>query len=97
MLVGPTGGFFLGYFIIVAGVSLCCRKTGNYAVRMAVSLAALFFFYLSAALWYAFVTKSTIMVGITVCVFPFAIPDTIKAAAALALSAVLQRRLGKVP
>ncbi len=95
MLVGPTGGYFLGYFIIVGAVALCCQKTASYALRMAVSVGALLLFYTSAALWYAFVTNTTIWVGIATCVFPFAIPDTIKAAAALALAAVLRRRLEK--
>ena len=95
VLVGPTGGYIVGYFFIVLCVALVCRRTGRYALRMAAAVVGLGLFYLAGTLWYSFVTGSTFVAGLAVCVVPFAIPDLIKAAAALALAGALNRRLEK--
>lgn len=96
VLVGLTGGYIAGYFIVVCLVSLVCAKTQSFSVRMGVSAGALLLFYIVGTLWYAFVAQTTFAAGLMVCVVPFFIPDLIKAALALALAAVLRRRLEKV-
>lgn len=94
VLLGPTGGYLFGYFIIALAVSLSIRISKKWWVWAAGALLGLAGCYLVGTLWFMLMMHSAFLPALTACVVPFIIPDVIKAGAALSLGAVLNARLG---
>ncbi len=95
MLVGPTGGYLVGYFILVFVVSMAVKHTQNLSLQMVFATIALFVFYVVGTLWYMVVTQSDFLSGLMICVVPFIIPDMCKMVAALSLAKVINKRMAK--
>lgn len=93
VLVGPTGGYLVGYFIIAFATSLGRAKFRNYGLQLTLALAGMAGCYLLGTLWFMVVMDTTFVRGLAVCVVPFILPDCAKAALALALARVLDKRL----
>lgn len=93
VLLGPTGGYLAGYFLIALGTSLGRAHFQNYAVQLGLALAGMLGCYLLGTLWFMAVTGSSFLRGLAVCVAPFALPDCAKAALALGLARLLDKRL----
>ena len=102
IIVGSTGGYIAGFLLVALVMwlaeSLFGKKLWVQAASMVLGLAAC---YALGTAWFQFVyMKSTGPIGlITVlgwCVIPFIIPDLIKIALALALSASLRKPLASV-
>jgi biotin transport system substrate-specific component len=92
VLLGPTGGYLVGYFILALGVSLAACRTRRFGLRLAAGAGALCVFYPLGTLWYSAVTGTGFAAGLLVCVVPFVLPDTLKLLAALALAKALEKR-----
>ena len=93
VIIGPTGGFILGFFIVSALVSIICRKTENYPIRLGVALLSIMGLYLAGTLWYMAISGSSFMSGLLSCVIPFIVPDIVKAVLALILASLIGKRL----
>lgn len=93
VLLGPTGGYLAGYFFIALATSLGRARFQSYGVQLLLALAGMAACYLLGTLWFMVVTGSTFLRGLAVCVVPFALPDCAKAALALALARLLDKRL----
>ncbi|MDR3308309.1 MAG: biotin transporter BioY [Coriobacteriales bacterium] len=103
VLVGPTGGFLLGFFVgtlIFALIRIALRKRELGAVGMVVtditaavviSLAS----YAFGTLWFSVSTQATIPAALAACVVPFVVPDVIKAMGAIACAQPVRAALGR--
>lgn len=93
-LVGPTGGFILGFIPAAVIVGLCVRKFGLGTLASAVyCTAALGVCYTAGVLWYAFVYGAGDLKGaFYTCVLPFIIPDAVK----IFLAVIVSKRIKKI-
>lgn len=90
-LVGPTGGFIVGYMLcaLICGLELRHKGTKFRVLLMILGLAAC---YACGLIWFMFVTHSALWAGLTSCVLPFLPGDAVKITAV----AILVRHLPKV-
>ncbi len=93
VLLGPTGGYLAGYFVLALAISFAVKKAWPVWLQALCGLLGLMGCYLLGTLWFMLVTGATFIEGLTLCVFPFALPDLGKIALALVLAAALQKRM----
>lgn len=97
-LVGPTGGFIIGFIFTALTVGIMCDKLGRKLWVLIVSMIlGLALCYLFGTVWFIVVynMKSqamNVMTALTYCVFPFLIADAIK----ITVAAILVNRLDKI-
>jgi biotin transport system substrate-specific component len=92
-IVGPTGGYIVGYVACAWIVGALSARLGRRALPLAVSmiLGTAVLYFLGTA-WFMFLTKRGLWESLALCVFPFLIGD----AAKIAVSAAIAPQLGKV-
>ncbi|MDL2254267.1 biotin transporter BioY [Ruminococcaceae bacterium OttesenSCG-928-I18] len=95
VLLGPTGGYLAGYFLLALAVSLARKKP--LPLQWLAAAAGMSGCYLLGTLWYTLVTGATFLSGLVLCVVPFVLPDALKITLALLLARALQRRMAKRP
>lgn len=97
VLVGPTGGYLIGYVVcaavVGAGASRFGRKPLPLVLSMAVGTAAL---YALGTAWFCFVTKRGLAESLALCVYPFLIGDAAKIAVSTLLIPQLFRAAEKI-
>jgi len=98
-LLGPTGGYIVGFFFISLCYALAGLKPGNRAVELASLVVGLLICYAFGTLWFVLVytrTKGAMSFGaaLMMCVVPYIVPDLIKLALAYVLSLKLKKRIG---
>ena len=94
-LLGPTGGFLLGYLPLTAWWGLACARTSDRR-RQALALATgTLVLYAVGAAWYSWQTRVSVASAITVCVLPFLVGDALKIAAAVTIGNSIKSRLRK--
>lgn len=81
VLTGATGGFVIGYIPFALITGLAARKRKRARFDFLFSLLGLISCYICGCAWYFITTRADFLQGLTVCVFPFIIPDIIKIAA----------------
>ena len=98
-LLGPTGGFLLGFFPAVLVMGLGCKTTGH-PLRIAASLTAgLAVVYTIGTLWYTLgFTRGNggIVTAIGLCVIPHVLPDLAKLAVAVPVIGKLRPLLSRL-
>ena len=82
-LLGPTGGFIMGYIPCAALSGITNRKW----LGMLLGLAIL---YIMGSFWYTFITKAHLLAVVITCIIPFIFGDTLK----IILSSILVKRIG---
>jgi len=91
-LLGPTGGFIIGYIPASYLIGLISEKINkNNKVRLyafAMTAGALIYFF-SGTFWFMFSTGTGLFEALTICVFPFIPGDLLK----LIVAATLAKRL----
>ena len=83
-LLGPTGGFLVGSLPTVALYGYLASKTGSYMLRLFFAALSVMLLYLIGGLWYAYLFGTSGV--LSVCVFPFILPDALKITAAVLLA-----------
>ena len=92
-VIGPTGGFILGYLPCALAVGLMTRGSDISPWRYPVGMAAgTLCCYICGTAWYVLVTGGTVGQALVVCVLPFVLFD----AAKIALASVLVPRLRRL-
>ncbi|MBR5382607.1 MAG: biotin transporter BioY [Clostridia bacterium] len=97
VLLGPTGGYLIGFIAIALLMSGWCRLFGEH-LKSAGMLLGLLICYLFGTLWFVWVyTRGGNTVSFTValgwCVLPYVIPDLLKIALARFIAARLRPAL----
>ena len=90
VLLGPTGGFILGYALCAPAISLLTRGK-RFALRalLPAMAAGTLLCYAAGTLWFAFSTGAGLLSGLAACVLPFLPGDCVK----LLLAAMLAVRI----
>lgn len=95
-LVGPTGGYLVGYLpmVLIAGffVDKFHGKIPYAALGMVLGTAVL---YAMGTAWFVIQAQCTVSYALSVCVVPFLLVDLAKMVVALALGTLLRSRLKK--
>jgi biotin transport system substrate-specific component len=90
ILVGPTGGYIVGYIVAAWIVGFIISKAGKkfyvYVISMVVGLFAC---YAIGTAWFMFITKNGLVQALLMCVVPFLIGDALK----IILGSFLVKRL----
>ena len=94
-LVGPTGGFLLGYLPLTALSGWVCARTEKRILQCLGFLGGTALLYLLGTAWYCHQAGVSVPAGLTVCVLPFLPGDGIKIAAVLTGGNALKARLKK--
>lgn len=94
-LLGPTGGFLAGYFVVALATSLGIKYLRSIPLRFLAGLGGLAGCYALGTLWYMVQGHVGFGAAFIACVAPFVIPDIIKLVAALALGQTVRTRLVK--
>lgn len=78
-LVGPTGGYILGYVICAFVTGLLMYNLRDLFIFRVISMIiGLVCCYALGTAWFIFTTKTKIWLALTMCVFPFFIGDILK-------------------
>jgi biotin transport system substrate-specific component len=97
IIVGPTGGYIVGYAAGAWLVGLMTERFGRRMFPLVMSMVAgLVVCYFLGTVWFIILTKRTIWESLTLCVFPFLIGDALKIAAAAAVSGRLGEAYGRL-
>ena len=100
VLVGPTGGYIIGYiaaaFLVGLLTELLVPKAGRSAGREILAciiamIIGLFACYLLGTLWFMISTHTGVWAALVSCVFPFLPGDALKIAAGTILTQKLRR------
>lgn len=79
VVIGPTGGYLVGYLPAVLIISFLIGKFKTkiymYPVAMIIGILICYAF---GTIWFMIQSKNTLFHTLTICVFPFIIPDLIK-------------------
>lgn len=94
-LMGPTGGFLLGYLPLTALCGFLCGRTERRLLQGAAFCAGTLLLYLLGTAWYAWHTGVSPMTALGVCVLPFLPGDILKIAAVLLGGNAIKSRLKK--
>lgn len=92
-LIGPTGGFILGYLPMTALAGFVCRRTDRRLVQALGFAAATMALYAAGTAWYCAAADVSVQAAVTVCVLPFLPMDALKIAGAAVFGGALKRRL----
>lgn len=87
-LLGPTGGFIIGYLVIAGIICILKDKIG----LVLTFCIATFVLYLIGTAWYMIITGAGFAASLTMCVLPFISVDVIK----IIIACVSVKKLGRV-
>ena len=95
-LIGPTGGYFIGYFVIILCEGWALKQFPNslsaHITGMIIGTALC---YLFGTAWLCFIQKIGFVAGIAAGVIPFLVGDALKIAAVSVTAPVIRLRLSK--
>ena len=97
-LLGPTGGYLVGFLFTALAVGLAVERLGRkLTVLIAAMALGILLCYTFGTAWFVLVyTRSsgpiTVGAALGMCVFPYLLPDAVK----IALSAILTKRLAPI-
>ena len=90
MLVGPTGGYLVGYVLGAFVVGLLAERLGHKIHWLVVAMLGGFVTYMTlGTVWFMILTKNSLSQALALCVVPFLLGDSLK----IAVAAVLSSRL----
>lgn len=97
IIVGPTGGFIIGFPIMAFIIGYAYEKFKNPVQKIIFLLIGLLIDYSVGTIMFCSITKMTLLQGIMACVAPFIIVDIVKLGLAVIVgsSVVKRARVGK--
>ncbi len=95
-LVGPTGGYLLGYLFTAAAVGLLRPWADTFVKRALACLAGLLCCYVPGTLWFMSQAGMSLQQSLTYCVYPFIPGDILKILAAASAAPQLRAALSRV-
>ena len=94
-LLGPTGGFLLGYLPMTALCGFVCARQVHRLVQLGALLAGTALLYLTGTAWYCWQSGAESSAALAVCVLPFLPGDAVKIIAVLTGGNAVKTRLKK--
>lgn len=92
VLVGPTGGYIIGYVVGAFAIGLVIKKCGTKLPILICAMAAgMVVLYTTGTLWFMISTKNGLAESLMMCVVPFLIGDALKITAGAFLVKRLRR------
>lgn len=95
VIIGPTGGFLLGYILAAFAVSHMISRLPKltFARIFAIMVVGVLICYAVGTPWFMLVTRSGFYAALTACVLTFVIPDILKAAVGAYLTLVIRKKI----
>ena len=95
VIAGPTGGFLIAYPLMALAISLTVKRTDKrtFPVLLAGMALALVICYAVGSVWLMVVTGADVGTALTAAVFPFVLPDILKAVAAAVTTRAIECRM----
>lgn len=94
-LIGPTGGFLLGYPLLTALCGFLCAHWTGRIPQLCFFFLGTALLYLTGTAWYCAQAGAEVSAALTVCVLPFLPGDAVKIAAVLTFGNAIKARLKK--
>ena len=92
-LLGPTGGYIVGYLFLALLTALAFHWGGKWFLLLPCMLGGLAICYLLGTGWFILTTGRSLTESLALCVLPFVLPDLCKGALALAISRPMRGKL----
>lgn len=92
-LLGPTGGYIIGFIPMAMIAGLAIDKTNNCILQFVAMAAGTIVAYAFGTAWFCVIMESDVVSALTVCVFPFIPGDIAKIIIANMLGPILRKRL----
>ena len=92
-LVGPTGGYIIGFIPMAVIAGLGIEKSGKRLFHFIAMLIGTAVCYALGTVWFCVVTDTTAAAALSLCVFPFIPVDIAKMAIAMIVGPMFQKRL----
>lgn len=90
VLLGPTGGYIVGFIFTAFVVGIITEKLGKSTVVLLLTMTAgVLLCYAVGTAWFCIIMEKGILYGLLWCVVPYIIPDVVK----IAVSVFLVKRL----
>ena len=86
-LLGPTGGFIFGFYILIIGISYMHNR--NNFVKKIIAISTLLIFHIIGVIQYSIVTNTTIIFSILTVSLPYILKDFIS----LILASYISRKI----
>jgi biotin transport system substrate-specific component len=94
-LLGPTGGYIIGYLAVSVVSGLAVEKFRSRCVHLFGMMLGTVICYGIGTVWYCFITQGGVDSAVMLCVLPFIPGDLVKMVLALTFGPALRRRLEK--
>lgn len=95
-LVGPTGGYLMGYLFTAAVITTLKPWADNFLKRCLVMALGLLACYVPGTLWFMMLNKMSLQVSLGYCVYPFLPGDAVKIVLAALLAPRLQQAIARI-
>lgn len=92
-LLGPTGGYLIGFVPMAVIAGLLLRRTERRALQFLAMAAGMAVCYAFGTVWFCAVMDATAAAALGACVLPFVPFDAVKILIALSLCPVIKKRL----
>ena len=93
VLLGPTGGFLVGYVTVIVSVGLMLKIKEKRLFLVLGSVIGLLLCYLLGCLWYMYVMDVNFVSALWMCVIPFVAFDGIKVAMVCVIGPPCKKRV----
>lgn len=94
-LLGPTGGYIVGYLAVSVVSGLAVEKFRSRFVHLFGMVLGTAICYGIGTVWYCFITRVGVSSAVTLCVLPFIPGDLVKMVVSLTFGPALRSRLEK--
>lgn len=97
IILGPTGGFLIGYILCAFIVGFVADRFNNKKIIIVIGMViATIICYVPGVLWYCIITGNTFTMSLKLCVVPFIPGDIIKIFISLILYSKISSRLNSI-
>ena len=99
VLLGPTGGYIIGYLFIAVLVGFVSAKIKNFSslkrifVLFMISFVSMFFCYAFGTVQFSIVTNSGIKESLYLCVYPFIVFDVVKIITSILIAETVKKHI----
>ncbi len=80
VVLGPTGGYIMGYILMSLTIGLIIKKKDNFAFSLVSMVVGTVICYIAGSIWFMILTKSNLVSTLMLCVVPFVFGDIFKIA-----------------